>query len=36
VGPAPTLAPGVLGQSALLLLLAGLARPRAGFDGSRV
>ena len=27
VGPAPTLAPGVLGQSALLLLLATLARP---------
>jgi hypothetical protein len=29
VGPAPTLAPGVLGQSALLLLLATVGRPRA-------
>jgi hypothetical protein len=29
VGPAPTLAPGVLGQSALLLLLATLARGRS-------
>jgi hypothetical protein len=29
VGPAPTLAPGVLGQSALLLLLATLDRARA-------
>lgn len=28
VGPAPTLAPGVLGQSALLLLVATLAGPR--------
>lgn len=28
VGPAPTLAPGVLGQSALLLLLATLCAPR--------
>jgi hypothetical protein len=30
VGPAPTLAPGVLGQSALLLLLATLGRTPAG------
>jgi hypothetical protein len=28
VGPAPTLAPGMIGQSALVLLLATLARPR--------
>jgi hypothetical protein len=28
VGPAPTLAPGVLGQSALLLLLASVGRTR--------
>jgi hypothetical protein len=26
VGPAPTLAPGVLGQAALLVLLAGIGR----------
>ncbi len=32
VGPAPTLAPGVLGQTALLLLLAGLARPASRDD----